>query len=405
MIIDNARHECLDGVCQLAARVRSEAWSEEEFTLWYRMPVAVAPDHAPDRPDCSPFLTALLLWCLRRDEPLRIDGRVSPRLLDAVPQATDIIRSFWPDLFSPIEVIADAHEPDPRSSVVASFFTRGVDSWYTALTHGDRPYDGPRLTHLIYVPSVDFMYDDAHLARSTEATAAAARSADLTPITVETNLRRHTERFLHWGYYHGAGLASVGLALGLHRVLLPGARSYGQLQPEGSHPLLDPLWSTARTHIVHHGANATRWDKVSYLADIPLALRNLKVCFDANTDGNCGRCPKCLVTMVMLTAAGVGDTDRFDAPLTPGRVARLDVPQSLLEQLHDQVLPAVDDRRLALALRALHVRQPASAIVSATHDALRSARSALTERFSDPAQRPFRRNGSPGAGPEGDPPP
>ncbi len=356
----------------------------------------LAPEHGPDAPDCSPFLAGLLLWCLRRDEPLRIEGHVSAQLLGAVPRATDIIQAFWPGLFSPIDVIAEPHEPGPRTTVVASFFSRGIDSWFTALTHGDRPYDGPRLTHLIYVPSVDFMYDEAHVARSKEATAAAARSIGLAPITVETNLRRHTERFLHWGYYHGAGLASVGLALGLRRVLLSGAFSYGQLEPEGSHPLLDPLWSTGRTDVVHYGANATRWDKVSYLADVPFTLRNLKVCFDANTDGNCGRCTKCLTTMLMLTAAGVGDVAPFDVPLAPARVARLEPRRWLLKQLHDQVLPAIRDRRLALAVRALLVREPARAIVTASHDAARSLRSGLTERFS---------KGWPSAVPEREAPP
>lgn len=380
MIVDRARHDCLGATCQLSAQVRSEAWAEEQFTLWYRFPAELAPGHGPDSPDCSPFLVGLLLWCLRRDERLQIDGPVSAELLDAVPRATDIIQAFWPGLFSPTEVTAERHEPDARTAVVASFFTRGVDSWFTALTHGTRPYDGPRLTHLIYVPSVDFMYDDAHLGRSRDATAAAARAVNLTPVILETNLRRHTERFLHWGYYHGAGLASAGLALGLRRVVLPGARSYGQLEPEGSHPLLDPLWSTGRTDVVHHGANATRWDKVSYLAQAPMTLRSLKVCFDANTDGNCGQCPKCIVTQLMLTAAGAGDLAPFDAPLDPVRVARLELPHSLLAQINDEVLPAIADRRLALALRALLVREPARAIASASVDAIRSLRSGVTRR-------------------------
>jgi hypothetical protein len=363
VIVDQVRHQCGSTQCELSARVRSEAWAQEEFQLWYRMPAALVPEHDPDAPDCSPFLVALLLWCLRRSEPLRIEGRVSKRLLDHVALATDICRSFWPEIMNTIEVTADAGEPGPGTPGAASFFTRGVDSWYTALTYGDRPYDTPPLTHLIYVPSIDFMFDEAHRTRAIESTEAAARATGMTPVVIETNLRRHTEQFLHWGYYHGAGLASAGLALGFDHVLLPAARSYGRLEPEGSHPLLDPLWSTARTEVVHHGADATRWGKVQYLADVPLALRTLKVCFDENTDGNCGRCEKCIVTMVMLAAVGKLDECPFDEPMDSFRVARLRIAsESLMQQLYEEVLPAIKSRRLSLALRSACTRARAHAL-------------------------------------------
>lgn len=363
MIVDQVRHQCGSTRCELSARVRSEAWAEEEFTLWYRVPAAVIPDHGSDAPDCSPFLAALLLWCLRRSEPLRIEGRVSKRLVDNAALASDICRSFWPDIMSAVDVTGAECEPGPGVPGAASFFTRGVDSWYTALTHGDRPYDTPPLTHLIYVPTVDFMLDEAHRVRAIESTEAAASALGMTAVIVETNLREHTERFLHWGYYHGAGLASIGLVLGFSHVLLPGARSYAQLVPEGSHPLLDPLWSTARTEIVHHGAEASRWDKVRHLADAPVALHALKVCFDENTDGNCGRCPKCIVTMVMLEAVGKLEECPFDRPLDRARVARLHgLPESLVQQLSADVLPELRDRRLALAIQAVCLRGRADSL-------------------------------------------
>ena len=68
------------------------------------------------------------------------------------------------------------------------------------------------------------------------------------------------------GYYQGAGLASVAHALGLERLLIPGPRSYGQLEPNGTHPLLDPLWSTESTEIVHDGAEPSRWEKIQFLS-------------------------------------------------------------------------------------------------------------------------------------------
>ncbi len=401
MIVDQVRHRCAGETCELSARVRSEVWEREEFTLWYRLPASLAPDHDA-QPDCSPFVVALLLWCLRRGETLTMDGPVSPRLLNAIPRSTDILRAFWPDLITPVDVSAQPHPPTPTGKGVGSFFTRGVDSWYTAFTYGRRAYDSGTLTSLIYVPSVDFMYDEEHAKHAVRATEEAALSIGKNPVVVETNLRFHTERFLHWGHYHGAGLASVGLALGLDEIVLPAARSYRFLVPEGAHPLVDPLWSTERTSVVHHGAEATRWDKIAELRSRPEILGTLKVCFDENTDGNCGRCPKCLVTMVMLEAAGVLEQCWFDVPLEPRLLARLEVPDVIFEMLRSQVLPQLQDASLRRALQSAVLRLRLRTIVEDGRGALRLATTGrrtrelhgLLQRVKLAAARLYRPGGS-----------
>jgi lipid II:glycine glycyltransferase (peptidoglycan interpeptide bridge formation enzyme) len=120
--------------------------------------------------------------------------------------------------------------------------------------------------------------------------------------------------------YQGAALASVGLLFQhlFHKVLIPATFSYADLPPWGSHPLLDPLWSTEVTDFEHDGAEATRVDKAAYISRHETAMRWLRVCWTAymshlydwgwltstNRPYNCGRCGKCLTTMVNLRAAG-----------------------------------------------------------------------------------------------------
>ena len=165
-----------------------------------------------------------------------------------------------------------------------------------------------RCAHLVYVPSIDFMYGDENLARSIAATRQAAEDVGCELVLLETNLRHFTERFQHWGFTFGGGLAGMALALGagFSHVLLPGTFPINVTSISGSHPVIDPLWSTERTAIVHDGAEATRVDKARLLADHPEALRNLKVCFEADTTQNCGRCDKSAsCTMMDLQAAGV----------------------------------------------------------------------------------------------------
>src|SRR5205085_6312252 len=96
-----------------------------------------------------------------------------------------------------------------------------------------------------------------------------------------------------------------------------------RLHPWGSHPMLDPLWSTERTTIVHDADAVSRAEKFAFLAERPRALANLKVCFEADSEYNCGVCEKCMLTMVGLRAAGVRkDLDGFAVPLDARRLGR-----------------------------------------------------------------------------------
>jgi hypothetical protein len=92
---------------------------------------------------------------------------------------------------------------------------------------------------------------------------------------------------------------------GLETVLIAATDHYTQLSPWGSHPLLDPLWSTEATTIIHDGSEATRAEKImNWICRSDLALQNLRVCLSPNDQYNCGRCEKCLRTMIPLYVAG-----------------------------------------------------------------------------------------------------
>ena len=101
-------------------------------------------------------------------------------------------------------------------------------------------------------------------------------------------LQKHDQ----WGYYFGAVLAAIGLCLSgsLSTVLIGSGYSYDDLVPQGSHPLLDPLWSTGALRIVHDGAETTRMRKVEVIARETAALRMLRVCGEQpESEMNCGR--------------------------------------------------------------------------------------------------------------------
>jgi hypothetical protein len=315
------RRDQAGGAARLWARFRRAAVERSE-----ELTIAV-----PERyghllvDDLDPLLPALLVPCMQAGEALVLPGEVSPRLLAGAERAQQILHSWYPEL-AVVDIQARARSQGHRSpaSGCATFFSGGVDSFYTALGCLDGTIQGPPLSHLLYIRAfglpVEQGKDVVHTQSGMEAI---GRELGLELVPVTTDL---TSRFpLKWdAHYHGAALASVALALsgGIGRVLVSASFFYADLVPWGSHPLLDPLWSTEWLELRHVGGEARRCDKLQALARNPLALRTLNVCLAHGNRGgpdNCGRCTKCVRTMVNLDLLGLlGRTPRFPGRLPAG---------------------------------------------------------------------------------------
>lgn len=274
--------------------------------------------------DLSAFVPIGLLLAMRRQEPLEVDGPVSPMLLEALPETERILSAWSPTLHRvPIrarELAAPAERPAGR----ATCFSRGVDAMYSA-TRPRRP--GEELTRLVHCEGFDPSYTPA----TAEARIAAAREAaeriGLPLVVATTNMPAVIDHVVDFEDAYGAALAMVGLALGggIGTLGIPSSRGYAGLLPSGSHPLLDPRWSTERTAI-EHDSLVERIDKVGWLvANRPDLVPLLHVCYAADSDRNCGDCLKCVNTALLLEIAG--GLERARPPLGPeldlDRVARV----------------------------------------------------------------------------------
>lgn len=159
----------------------------------------------------------------------------------------------------------------------------------------------------------------------------------------------------------GAQLAATALALGPRRMLIASGAMQGEIVPAGTHPVLDHRFTTERTEIVHYG-DASRLAKVRRIARSPMALATLRVCRldELDSDRNCGRCEKCVRTMLELHVEGALEgCPAFDGDLTVERVAAVSVRLSRRHQWLD-VLHSLgesrEDRRLRAAVRLVIAR-------------------------------------------------
>ena len=265
-------------------------------------------------PTADAFAIAMMLPAMAAGEPLEIDLPLSASLLFNLSGIQEIFHAWFPQ-FQRIPIHAESC-PDtgqPRAHRAATFFSGGVDSFYTLLKRiGPEPLPAP-LTHMIFMHGVE-----QKLCNSQETDVSQQRAEKIAKMTgVEcivgtTNLR--TVFPLHWErYYVGTALAATGVALakGLGYVCIPSSFTHLHQDfptPHGTTPVVDERYSTEALRIVHDGANVTRAQKTACITEWnkPLVLESLRVCIH-NGGGafNCGKCYKCVRTGVALKLLGL----------------------------------------------------------------------------------------------------
>jgi hypothetical protein len=380
MIVTQIRLEESADHCLLSARVRHESGDGTETDLWFRFPAAL---RSLLTTAADPFFVALLLPAMMLEERLVIEGDVCPRLLESSAQIQDIFAS-WVKGARQISVEAGRQSNPPLrpGRGTGSLFSGGVDSFHTLLKNRDT------ITHLLLLDRFDHKMtaSDAVSRATREHAARVANDFGKELLVLQSNARLlYRSDKVKWTYYHGVVLAAMGVALGnvLHTVLIPASHTYAQLQPWGTHPLLDPLWSTHLTRIIHDGAEATRSQKVmDWICRSDLALQSLRVCPNPGDDYNCGRCEKCLRTMIQIYLAGkLGNCPVFPSTLPVEaiegqvltRIGLYQYTEENIALLASKPHPTALDRRLLRALENTVQRSRAK-------DAQREAKLARRER-------------------------
>lgn len=347
---------------EISARL---AWGAESFVMTFR-----GPSHALRADGADAFVVNCLPLAMQLKLDIQADAPVSATLLASLNEAQTIFACWYPAMqrvavHAPVRADESANSSSPVST--ACFFSGGVDSFFSVMRQLES------INQLVFVHGFDIPLKNTALRSSVaERMREAARTLNRPVVEVESNVRELTDRITSWPLQQfGASLAAVALLLGpvANRVLIPASESFAHLEPCGSHPLLDYLWSTERIHIEHDGAFASRNDKIAMLADRPEAMNALRVCWENPGNAfNCGSCEKCLRTMIALEIVGALDRcTNFPIALSVEAVSRMSIPFDLVlfhveENL--RVLRASGRRpdivqALALAVERYHARRTA----------------------------------------------
>ena len=181
---------------RLVGEVESDRHAQP-FELYFEFPVEYQ-DFV--RTSADVFAAAMLVPAMFQHEDLRIEPPISPRLLFNLPRLRDVFHAWHPQL-RPSEIHALAEPPEQRqpSRRAATFFSGGVDSFYTLLKHlRTRPLPAP-LTHVVFMRGIEKPLDFGRgIEDSQKEVEAIAAAAGVRCIAGETNIRSYfTPDWLH----------------------------------------------------------------------------------------------------------------------------------------------------------------------------------------------------------------
>ncbi len=273
------------------------------------------------RLDPNAFLVAAFVPALKHGERrIAVDGAVCPVLGRGLAAAAGVLRSWRPSRAPRprIEPREGWRAAVPRAErEAAGYLTGGVDSLHLFYSNReDFPADHPsRLSHALWIRGLDYPDREnspwavSQYAKLDGPMSEIARDIGVTLVRVTTNLRQldsDLSFFAHW-YLGAALLATAHLLTGRFTTVALGSSWPAEhLVPWGTHPLLDVHYGSAALTVRHEALGISRVEKLARLRGRTAALARLISCSNAPAGEwlNCGRCTKCVRTLLEMEASG-----------------------------------------------------------------------------------------------------
>ena len=316
----------------VTVNITIEKPNKNKIQNWYRLPTQYSTWLTSSM---DPFTVRVLFLAMKEKANLYVHGEVSPSLLKNLEEFQQIWQCWQPKRYKKIDIIADTEKEQPllddsAGDIVA--FSGGVDSCFTAFRHAtnkcgrlNRDLKTAVMIHGFDIPLdkkdiFDWSFENSKKMLD-------SLGIELIPLTTSfqnSNLDPHD-------YFATAAASCLMLFQGKFRAgLLASTEPYQALvTPWGTHPLTDPLLSSNSFEFIHDGADFTRTEKTAELANWPEALSRLRVCWygpqndPENRGRNCGRCEKCIRTILNFRVAGIDLPECFEQDVSETQIRSL----------------------------------------------------------------------------------
>ena len=323
MKIENFRKEINNDKAKVLATLIWEDRDRPAEDVYFETTAEFADDIIPNP---NSWLLASALAAMRYGEKrIAIDAPISPEIKDGLINSMKCLINWHGDdrqvipIEAPLETGVLYVDKPARAG---GLFSGGIDALAMVRdNHLNFASDHPRHIKdgiLVYgVLEGENEYDPS-FQNVVNAVKAMANNVGIELIQLNTNAYAHfrdlDRDFSFWRFeYHGSFLAGIAhiFAPRLNSASIASTYDFANLEPWGSHPLLDPLYSTSSLQIRHENAALSRLEKTKLVGEWDEALKHLRVCNEKESysrgNYNCGNCEKCVRTMTAFLALGLLD--------------------------------------------------------------------------------------------------
>ncbi len=305
---------------RISMTVRWEDCGHEDFEVYFETDEKYAEDFSSN-PNAA--LLAYLIPALRHGEKrIFMNAEICPELKDGANTAMSwICHWYYGDDRRPLRI-----EAKTRSKILTTntreragvMFSGGVDSLASLRTNRlNIPLEHPgSVKDGIMAFGFDVRSEKAY-EELVDSLSDVVEETGITLIPLYSNLYTHyrilDSKLLEYypsvfAYqYQGAAVAGAAhlFTKRLDVVNIASSLDITNLEPFGSHPLLDPYFSSHDLQIRHDNIALSRVDKVKLIADWNVGLQIIRVCNHPKPGRlNCGKCWKCINTELSLLVSG-----------------------------------------------------------------------------------------------------
>ena len=307
------------------------------------------------------FLVGCLLPAIHlKEKRIFLDEEICPLLKESLTIAMAILKEWTKGQYQPLKIetkIKSIIEP-LQNNRTGMFMSGGMDSLAALrLNRLNYPESHPGFVkdsfflHGFDIGGVVERGMKYHVfERAKEAIYKITNDAKVELIPVYTNIRHLCdERALWLDSFFGAVLASIAHTFSnrLNMVFIGSSYDIPNLHPCGSHPLLDPEYSSYDMRIRHRDYELSRIEKIKIVSQWDVAFQNFRVCLANVPDRlNCGKCEKCVRTMTELTSLGLlHKTKAFvEDEISPEQISQFDITIRTRPPFYKPMIPLLKDQ-------------------------------------------------------------
>jgi 7-cyano-7-deazaguanine synthase in queuosine biosynthesis len=271
-------------------------------------------------PDPNAFLIAAYLPAWKRGEKrVHVDGALCPWLCDNMKVALTVLCEWYSDLGEQPRIDAENgfKALNFGQSQAVSFLSGGIDSLATLYSNKKLlPEDHPSSIRAVIPihyhqwkhPRRTIEENKWRAEKRIRMAQNVAEELGVDVLPVETNvLNLYPDGQFYSKRWIGAILGSIShlFSKRFNKAYIASGSPIIKLlrYTHGTHPFLDDYYSSGHLTVKHHGLHMDRYDKIKLISEWQTGLQNIFVCEGRKSgENNCGRCEKCIRTMVVLAA-------------------------------------------------------------------------------------------------------